>query len=94
MLDRAALFETTIEQLKESGKPMSLSELAAALPPTHDLETLTYWLAMARESGVVAENDRETFDLVDNEGVTTRFDTPLIKMDETSTEELESGTLE
>ena len=93
-LDRAVLFESTIKQLKESGKPMSLSELAAALPPTHDLETLTYWLAMARESGVVADDERETFELVDNEDEITRFDTPLIKLDESSTEHLESGAME
>lgn len=93
-LDRAQLFEATIAQLKESGKPLTLGELSEALPPTHDLETLTYWLAMAREAKIEITQERETFELVDGEDEVTRFDTPLIKLDNSVTEKLEAGKLE
>lgn len=93
-LDRAALFESTIAQLKESDKPMTLSELSAALPPTHDLETLAYWLAMAHEAGIEIGDQRETFDLVDEEDAITRFDTPLVRLNEATTENLAAENLE
>ena len=93
-LDRAELFEKTIAQLKESGKPLSLGELSKALPPTHDLETLAYWLAMAREAGIEITQEREVFELVNDEDEITRFDTPLVMLDEAATEKLEAGKLE
>ena len=93
-LDRDALFEQTIAKLKQSGKPMTLGELSQTLPPTHDLETLSYWLAMAREAGIEVTHHRETFDLVNEDNEITRFDTPLVKLDEVSTDKLEAGTLE
>jgi hypothetical protein len=93
-LDREALFKQTIAKLKQSGKPMTLGELSQALPPTHDLETLTYWLAMARESGIEVTHQRETFDLVNEYDEITRFDTPLVNLDKVSTDKLEAGKLE
>ena len=93
-LDRVALFESTIAQLKQSGKPMTLSALSAVLPPTHDLETLAYWLAMAREAGIEIGDQRETFDLVDEEDAITRFDTPLVRLDEAATQNLDAENLE
>ena len=92
-LDRAALFESTIAELQKSGKPMTLSELAAALPPTHDLETLAYWLAMAREAGIEMSNARETFDLVDGDMI-TRFDTPVVRLDKAVVKQLDMENLE
>ena len=62
-LDRQALFERTIEQLRVAGKSLTIGELAAALPPTHDLETLSFWLTMAREAGVPIDPAPETIDL-------------------------------
>ena len=95
VLDRIELFESTIAHLKACGKPLTLGELAAALPPTQDLETLVFWLAMAREAGVEIGDDRETIDLHDDvDDEITRFDTPLVKLDATSTEDLEPGNLE
>ena len=38
-LDRTQLFDATVNQLRMSGVPLTISELAAALPPSHDLET-------------------------------------------------------
>ena len=51
-LDREALLTRTRQVLEQTGQPMTLAALAQALPPgEHDLETLTLWLALARESG-------------------------------------------
>ena len=51
-LDRQALLQQTLAVLEHNGQPMTLAELAKALPPgEHDLETLTLWLAMASETG-------------------------------------------
>lgn len=93
-LDREALFESTIAHLKESSKTLTLGELAKALPPTHDLETLTFWLAMAREAGVEIIDERETIDLVNEDDEITRFDTPLVRMNHDLAEQLEAGNLE
>ena len=93
-LDRTELFEVTITQLKESGKPLTLGELSKALPPTHDLETLAYWLAMAREAGIEITHEREVFELLNDEDEITRFDSPLVKLDEAATQKLEAGKLE
>jgi hypothetical protein len=52
-LDRDTLVQRTLQTLADQGQPMTLAELAAALPPgEHDLETFALWLAMAREAGV------------------------------------------
>ncbi len=93
-LDRAALFEATLEQLKQSGKPFTLGELASALPPTHDLETLAYWLAMAREAGIEIRDDEEVFDLTDEQGCITRFHTPKVVMEHQSVSKLKPEELE
>ena len=90
-LDREALFESTIAHLKESSKTLTLGELAKALPPTHDLETLTFWLAMAREAGVEIIDERETIDLVNEEDEITRFDTPLVRMNHDLTRSADFG---
>ncbi len=84
-LDRAALFESTLRQLRERGEAMTLGDLASALPPTHDLETLSYWLAMARQAGIgiAAENEAEieNIDLFDEEETEwTRFRAPLLAL--------------
>ena len=80
-LDRAALFQATLDHLKASGKPSTLGELAGALPPTHDLETLSYWLAMARVVGIELRADEEIIDLKDDEdGKWTRFHVPFLEL--------------
>lgn len=93
-LDRAALFEATIAQLKALGKPLSLGDLARALPPTHDLETLVYWLAMAREAGVPINQGEEVIDLFHEEDGWTRFHAPLFELTQRSAEQLASDNLE
>lgn len=93
-LDRVELFESTVAHLQAKGKPLTLGELAEALPPTHDLETLAFWLTMAREAGIEPGDDRETIDLVGQDDKLTRFDTPLVRLDSVSTRHLNVGNLE
>ena len=80
-LDRAALFQATLAHLEAAGHPSTLGALAEALPPTHDLETLSYWLAMAREVGIELGVEEEDIDLADaDEGVWTRFRAPFLEL--------------
>ena len=80
-LDRVQLFEDTLALLKRSGKPLTLADLAEALPPTHDLETLSYWLGMAREAGVTLSTEVETIDLTDEDEGVFQFTVPSAGLD-------------
>jgi hypothetical protein len=93
-LDRARLFESTLAQLRAAGKPLTIGELAAALPPTHDLETLSYWLAMARQAGIALGDLEETIDLFEDATGWTRFHVPKVELAHGSISDLESGNLE
>lgn len=93
-LDRARLFEATVAHLRRSGRPLTLAALAEALPPTHDLETLAYWLAMAREAGIEFDEEQETIDLFDEAEGWTRFSTPTVELALEAVERLEPGNLE
>lgn len=93
-LDRARLFETTVAHLQAFGKPLTIGELAKALPPTHDLETLAYWLAMAREAGIALDDRTESTDLQDENCIWTRFFVPALELDYESIRGLKSGGLE
>lgn len=79
-LDRTQLFEMTINHLRVSGVPLSLGALAAALPPSHDLETLAYWLAMARQVGITIEDENEVVDLFKESEGWTRFYVPAVEV--------------
>lgn len=79
-LDRAELFEKTLQLLREKGEPITIRELALALPPSHDLETLTFWLAMAREAGIPLAKEVEEIDLVDPGGQGYRFTIPATNL--------------
>ena len=92
-LDRVQLFETTLTHLQECGKPLTLGELARALPPSHDLETLAFWLAMAREAGVEFHDGEEEIDLFAEDNG-TRFHTPRVELTYNAVKTLEAGDLE
>lgn len=92
-LDRAQLFASTLTQLRKLNKSLTIAELTQALPPSHDLETLAYWLAMAREAGIEI-NGEEIIDLFHDEDGWTRFHTPRVALSLAAVEELESGKLE
>lgn len=98
-LDRARLFESTVERLQAAGEPLTIADLARELPPdqdpSHDLETLAFWLAMAREAGIeIIDDNRQQIDLFcDNEGW-TRFYAPRAELSAAAVDTLESGKLE
>ena len=79
-LDRAALFESTLQHLVDRGEPLTIGGLAAALPPSHDLETLAFWLAMAREAGIEVDGIDEAIDLFDEDEGWTRFHAPRLQV--------------
>jgi hypothetical protein len=79
-LDRAALFDSTLAFLRDCGEELTLGALAEALPPTHNLETLTFWLAMARAAGIEIDDSEETIDLPDTDQGWTRFVAPHLQL--------------
>ncbi len=93
-LDREQLFKATLAQLQSAGKPLTLGELAEALPPTHDLETLAYWLLMARQSGISIDGQVETIDLQSESEGWTRFLVPSVGLGYGAISGLEPGNLE
>lgn len=89
-LDRDAVIAETLAVLKERNRPLSLAELAAALPPRHDLETFALWITMAREAGIeVITHEGETVDITDDDARQWRFTLPLTKLDEHSVASIE-----
>ena len=93
-LDRQALFESTISHLRKSDEPLTIGALAKALPPTHDLETLAYWLAMAREAGIDPGNTDEAIELFDEDDGWTRFFAPQTELTFAAVRSLELRHLE
>lgn len=93
-LDRARLFEQTIAHLRASSKPLTIGELVKALPPTHDLETLVYWLTMARQAGIEMDESEESIELFDEEDGWIRFHVPKAQMTYGPVADLDPGSLE
>jgi Protein of unknown function (DUF3375) len=79
-LDRQALVRDTLALLAQSGQSLSIAELARRLPPTHDLESLTVWLTMAREAGIAFREEAEAVEVVCSDGPRLRFDVPLVEL--------------
>lgn len=94
VLDRRQLFEETVERLRLLGRPLTIGELADQLPPSHDLETLSFWLAMAREAGIELQSEEQTIDLLNDEHERTRFFVPLARINEQAVSGLEAERLE
>lgn len=93
-LDRRQLFEATLAHLRKSGEAVSIGSLARALPPEHDLETLAYWLAMAREVGIELDDETEVIDLPHMENSWIRYYVPSVSFSFQSVERLQPGNLE
>lgn len=79
-LDRESLFAETIEHLRAVGTPLTIGQLARSLPPFHDLETLVYWLVMARQAGIDIGDQAEAIDLFREEEGMFRFLTPHVEL--------------
>lgn len=93
-LNRSQLFEATVAHLNATGRALTLSQLAKDLPPIHDLETLTFWLAMARQVGIEIENGEDAIELFSEEEGWIRFMTPLIRISPESVSTLDFRSLE
>lgn len=81
-LDRQALLEKTLALLAQADRPLSLAELAQALPPgEHDLETLSLWLALAREAGVPLDDGPPEHLTLTHGDQPWRFTVPRVKLE-------------
>ncbi len=93
-LDRADLFEKTMEHLQTSDSPQTIAGLARSIPPTHDLETLSFWLTMARAAGLALEDGNESIDLANDSGEWTRFHVPAVQINHEAIRNLKLESLE
>ncbi len=93
-MNRTEVFLETLARLREQNAPLTIAQLAVDLPPTHDLETLAFWLAMARQAGIPLGDATETFELTDAKGEQTRFTVPQVKVDYTAVKDLKVESLE
>jgi hypothetical protein len=92
-LDRIALYGDTLHALESANSGLTLGELAEALPPTHDLETLAYWLGLGRETEAEFRDEREVFEIADRNGIATRFDVPRVTLEAAAVARVEPETL-
>jgi hypothetical protein len=79
-LDRQALVDQTLQLLQRTSEPLSITDLARHLPPTHDLESISLWLSLAREVDAPFDGTRERFDITGNDGAALRFDVPKVAL--------------
>lgn len=96
-LDRQALYDSTLEYLRQQDRPHTIKELANALPPVYDLESLSYWITLAREAGLPFETVNEMIVLHtegDEATVTTRFHLPTVHLTAEALSSISPGTLE
>jgi hypothetical protein len=50
------------------------------MPPTHDLESISVWLAMAREAEVPVHAEKESVEVACADGTLLRFEVPRIEL--------------
>ena len=79
-LDRGELIRRTMNLLNASGQKMSLTELSNTLLSSHDLETLSFWISMAREAGLPALEGRESIEYRNRLGQWFRFNLPKMEL--------------
>lgn len=80
-LNREEMLHDTLAVLAAAGQPLTLAELAARLPMTYDLETLSLWIGMAREAGVEVLAGSETLQVEDTEGEVWQYQVPLTRLE-------------
>ena len=79
-LDRQKLVEKTLAVLKGRNGSMDIADLAEAIPPTHDLESIALWLSMAREANAPVDNLMQTVDIEGHDGEWLRFHVPKVRL--------------
>ena len=81
-LDRQDLAARTVEAVVAAGTSLTMAELADALPPTHDLETLSVWVEMAHQAELDVDDHRhESIDVDPDDGPPLRFRVPLVRFE-------------
>ncbi len=80
-LDKQVLYHDTLNLLKSHEKPLTIAELVDMLSIKHDLETISYWMSMARQADIEISDNRETFTLRDQYGADWQFQVPEIALD-------------
>lgn len=80
-LNREAMLQDTLAALSGKGQPMTLAELASCLPMNYDLETLSLWIAMAREAGIEILADTECLQVEDADGSLWQYLVPVTRLD-------------
>ena len=94
-LDRGELYRATLNVLREQGRPLTVAQLAEHLPPEYDLETLAYWLTLAREGDAVFTPDGQAIELVSQENPErTRFRLPKVELSAATIENIVYQNLE
>ena len=94
-LDRTALYESTLQYLKEHDHPHTIGALAQALPPAYDLESIAFWISLAREAGATFETAIESIDLIRDDASThPRFKVPTVRLVAANIEHIPPETLE
>lgn len=77
-LDKEALLAQTLALLEARATPLTLADLAQALPPgEHDLETLAQWIGWAGEA---EEGATQQVELVGADGRNWRFTVPRVQV--------------
>jgi hypothetical protein len=79
-LDRGELIRRTMDVLNSTDQKMSLAELSDTLLSSHDLETLSFWIGMAREAGLPALEGRESIEYQNRLGQWFRFNLPKMEL--------------
>ena len=89
-LDRDQAINETLALLAQHGGALTLQELAAALPPAHDLETFALWISMAQEAGVtIKEAQTQKITVADNDARQWQFTVPWLAMSESDLSDIE-----
>ncbi|PCK08392.1 MAG: hypothetical protein COA42_09365 [Alteromonadaceae bacterium] len=80
-LDRDLAIQKTLALLAKEGQPMTMVELAEAMPPVHDLETFALWLGMAREANInICDDQRQQIELTDEQQQHWVFQVPKVAL--------------
>jgi len=79
-LDQGELIQKTMDLLNSSGKKFSIPDLADILLSDHDLETLAFWINMAREAGLPVLEGSEPIDYETRSGQWFRFNVPKMRL--------------
>ncbi len=87
-LDRRELFESTLRLLRQQEHGLSVGTLAGHLAAGHDLESIAYWLGLAREADITFDTDLETFELQDTHEHSITYRIPRVTLTASALESL------